>query len=422
MFNKKVLILLTLTAAVAMSGCGKKDAETEKPEQPAAEEETMSEDAEAIEPITPSDYLVKNVSDYITLGSLDDLSATQTAYTVSDEMVQERIQDELYTYSEEKEVEKAAEGNIVYADVTSSVQGAKSAEDESGTEGDEDSDNSESTYFTIGDEDYGEEFDQKLIGASAGDELSFSITYDDDSWYEEWANQTVDFQVSVTGVYETIVPEYDDAFVSEYTDYDTKEDYEAYIRETIQDEYDEESYADTINALFQSAMDECTYNGYPKDLYATCENEVLAYYGQFIGETDPTAIREALELSDDDLKEDVLNTVNLRLLITAICEEHNLELTEDDYVEQLTADAEEYGFMSAAEYESFSGRESIVWSLYENLAAEYLYDRAEITTVEGDAEDLEDVVYLDEDETDLDEYETDFSAAEMVTEEPETIE
>lgn len=416
MFNRKLFLLLALTAAVTMAGCGKKDDnKTDAPDQAAVEDagdEEMSEDEDALDPITPSDYLVKNVSDYITLGSLDDLTATQTTYEVTDEMVQERIQDELYTYSEEKEVEKAAEGNIVYADVTFTVQGAENAEEESG---DEDSDNTESTYFTIGDEDYGEEFDQKLIGVSAGDELNFSITYgdDDDTWYEEWINHTVDFEVSVTGVYETVVPEYDDAFVTENTDFDTKEDYEAYIRETIQSEYDEEGYSETVNTLFESAMDECSYNGYPKDLYSACESEVLSYYGQFIGETDPDAIKEALDLSDDDLKEEVLDTVNRRLLITAICEDQSLELTEDEYVEWVTEDAEAYGFTSASEFEAVSGREQIVWSLYENMVAEYLYDRAEITTVEGDAEDLDDELYVDEDETDLTEDETDFTAAEM---------
>ena len=165
-------------------------------------------------------------------------------------------------------------------------------------------------------------------------------------------------------------------------------------------------------------MEQCTYNGYPEDLYSVCENEVLTYYGQFIGETDPAVIKESLDLSDDDLKEEVLNTVNLRLLITAICEDQNLELSEDDYMAQLAA--EDYGFMSASEYESVSGRDTLVWTYYENLVAEYLYDHAEITPVEGDPEDLDGAIY-EEDETDLED-ETDFFEAELEDAEPETEE
>ncbi len=383
MFNRKTLTLIALAATVSLTGCGgKKEAETEKPAADVSEE--MSESAEALEAITPSDYLVKNVSDYITLGNLDDLSATQTVYDVTDEMVQERIQDELYSYSEENEVDHAAEaGNTVYADVTATVAGEAEAEPES-------------TFFTIGDADYGEEFDQQLTGASTGDELSFSVTYGDDAWYDEWVNQTVDFKVTVTGVYETVVPEYDDAFVSEYTGYETKSEYEDSIRETILSEYEEDSYTGAVNTLFQEAMAESTYNGYPEELYTLCEDEILSYYGQFIGESDTSAILDALGISQADLDSDVMNSVNLRLLISAICEEKGIELTEEEYVDEVTAAAEDYGYASAAEYEAAGGRESIVWSLYENKVAEYLYDTATITPEEAGAEDETDLIYEEE--------------------------
>lgn len=378
MFHKKSLILIAMTAAVAMTGCGgKKEPETEAPAQENAQTDVSDEAAGStagLDPITPSDYLIENVSDYITLGDLSNLSADQPVYTVTDEMVQDRIQDDLYAYSDENEVEKAAEGNTVYADVSSSVSGSDSAEEP------------ESTFFTIGDADYGEEFDQKLIGTSVGDELSFSITYGDDAWYDEWVDQTVDFQVTITGVYETVIPEYDDSFVSEYTDYETKDEYEDSIRESLQSEYDENSYTETVNTLFQAAMDASTYNGYPEELYTSCENELLSYYGQFLGETEPSAVLDALGLTQEDLDSDILNSVNLRLLTAALCEQEGLELTEDEYVSEVTADAEAYGYLDAAEYESANGRESIVWNLYENKAAEYLYDNATITPVETDVE------------------------------------
>lgn len=400
MFNKKTLTLIALTAAVSLTGCGgKKETETEAPATDATEE--MSESGDTLEAITPSDYLVKDVSDYITLGNLDDLSATQAVYDVTDEMVQERIQDELYTYSEENEVDHPAEeGNTVYVDVTASVSGS------------EDDAEPESTFFTIGDADYGEEFDQQLIGASSGDELSFSVSYGDDAWYDEWVDQTVDFQVTVTGVYETILPEYDDAFISEYTDCESKSEYEDSIRETLRSEYEEDSYSGTVNTLFQEAMAASTYNGYPEDLYTMCEDEILFYYGQFIGESDTSAILDALGLTEEDLESDVLNSVNLRLLISAICEEKGIELTEEEYVDEVTASAGDYGYASAAEYEAASGRESIVWSLYENKVAEYLYDTATITPVEADAEDETDLIYdaeieLSEEEIALEDTDTD---------------
>lgn len=412
MKKKNLIILLGLTAAVAVSGCGnkKETPETSAPvsveEEPATEFSATAESLtpeEGLTPITPSDYLVENPSQYVTLGSLDHLTASQTAVDVTDEMVQEQIENELYMYSEEKEVEKAAEGNIVYADVTSTIQG------------EEGSSSTESTYFTIGDADYGEEFDKQLIGAAVNNELSFSVSYDDDTWFEEWVDKTVDFKVKVTGVYEVVIPEYDDTFISEYTDYSSRDEYEDSIRESLLSEGEQNSYSETVNSLFQSVIGLSTFNGYPDELYTSCEDEIISYYGQFIGEEDVDAILNALDLTREDLKEDVLYTVNYRLIISALCEEQNIDVTEEEYVSEVTDAAQNYGF-SPTEYESEVGRESIVWSLYENKAAEYLYNLADITLV-TDSE-----TEAPEEET-FDMYEEISSMEEETsdTEEPETL-
>ncbi len=380
MSNKKLLLLFSLTAVVTLSGCGgKKDSAPEPADSPkneAVETEEYSETPAELEPITPSDYLVKNVSDYVTLAPLDNLTAEQNVYEVTAEMLQERIEEERYMYSEEVKAEKAADGSTVYADVTSSIQGVDSPE------------STESTSFVIGDEDYGAEFDAQLIGKAVGDEMDFSITYDDDTWYEDWANHTVDFHVEVTGIYETIIPEYDDDFITNNTEYDSKEEYEEALRTTMEDELSQESYSETINNLLQSVMEQSTFNGYPEDLYASCEAEALSYYSQFLGTDDRNEILESLGLTDEDLKDEVLNSVNLRLIICAICEEKGLEVTEDDYITEVTDSAEIYGYADPVEYEELNTRESIVWSLYQNKVADFLYENAEITPVKASIEDL----------------------------------
>ncbi len=380
MFNKKLFPLFVLTAAVTLSGCGSKKESEPEPVIPETEmifeTNEVSESEEELEPITPADYLVKDVSQYVTLGSLDNLSATQNVYDVTDELLQERIEEELYMYSEDVEAEKVSEGSTVYADITYSVEGS------------EDPESTESTYLTIGDEDYGAEFDAQLIGKTVGDELSFSISYDEDVWYEEWIDQTVNFKVTVTGIYDTVVPEYDEKFVTENTEYASKEEYEESLSATMEEEYAQEGYSEAIDSLFQSVMDNSTFNGYPEDLYTECENESISYYGQFLGTDDRDEILEALGLTTEDLEAEVLDSVNLRLTICAICEAQGLEVSEDDYISEVTESAATYGYLSPVEYEEVNGRENIVWSLYQNKVAEFLYDKAEITPVEASVDDL----------------------------------
>ncbi|MDO4322866.1 MAG: hypothetical protein Q4C61_10100 [Lachnospiraceae bacterium] len=386
MSKKYLLILSGIIMASALSGCGqKKTPETESsavaPSGTAEEDvdpDALSdspETAEELDPITPSDYLIKDVSEYVTLGDLNGLEVTQYSYEITDDMVQERILSELEAYGEEVEVNRAAaEGDIIYADITSTIHGEP------------DTAFTESTYMTLGDEEYSADFDKKLLGASSGDTLKFTCSFDNDTWMDEWANKSVDFEVTITSVCEMDIPEYTEEYVAENTDFSNKSEYEDYTRELLLSEYDEAAYNDTIEALFQAAINESKFSGYPEDLYASCKEEVLSLYSAFLGDTDEQAIYEAFDLSPDDISTEVLSAVNRRLLVSAICETNDVEVTEEAYAEFVNDYAGFYGYDSAVQFEADYTRESLVWALYENEAAAILYDAAKISLVPYDEE------------------------------------
>lgn len=381
MHSKRVLLLLGLIAAVSVAGCGNQaedssDAEltNSAPEASAdedaviAEEETSSQAEASLDPITPSDYLIEDVSDYVTLGEITGIPVTQYTYEITDDMVQERVDLEVSAYDEEIEVDRASqEGDVVYIDLTSAVAG------------DAESEYAESTYITLGDEEYGADFDQELLGASAGDTLEFSITFGDDIWMEDWMGQTVDFTVDVTSVCEIQSPEYNDTFVSENTEYSTTEEFESALRDTLADEYAETSLMDTVESLFQTVESEAVFSGYPQELYDLCKEETLSFYAAFAGTSDEQEIYDLFGLTEDDMDAEVLTTVNRRLIVSSICEQAGLEVTEEEYISYVTDYAEYYGYDSAADFEADNTRETLVWSLYETKAGDYLYENADIT-------------------------------------------
>ena len=259
---KKRYVLAALAAMVVLAGCGGKastdntdtqntqDAQDDSAAASMDDDELSELDPEfsqdlesneeidavddteetALDPITPSDYLVKNASDYVTIGDYSDVEVTKYTYEITDDMVQEEIQEELESYSEEESTNAPSEdGNIVYMNLTATVDGEAGDEEE--------------TFIILGQEEYGAEFDEKLTGVSAGDQLDFSVTYGDDTWQEDWQGKTVDFKVEVTDVTKSNTPEYNDDYVKNNTDYDTKADYEAAVKENLQQSYDEQSTA-----------------------------------------------------------------------------------------------------------------------------------------------------------------------------------
>lgn len=339
-------LMLALAGTAILSGCGKKDDDKHADETEASvsteaadvtdtETETETEtESRTLQSITPSDYLVKNASDYVTLGSYDGIEIVQYTYDITDEMVQEQIdaarQD---AATEEEKSDPSTTGDIVYVTLKSSVKDVA------------DSEESEDTYFTIGDADYGEYFDAALTGVSTGDEKTFSIDFDDDFWIDTWAGHTVNFDATVTQVTQLLVPDYDDDFLATYTDYTTKEDYEASIRSALEDEYTQTSYSDAIAELFQAAEAATTFNGYPQELYDSCKEDVLSAYTVFAGDDDTSIddILDAFGITDADIDSETLDEVNHRLLISAYCEQNKLEVTEDEYVSFVTDNAAYYG-------------------------------------------------------------------------------
>lgn len=414
MKKKNLLILLGLVAAVAVSGCGnknEKDTETTfTTEAPAAsadedvEEETAAETEAALDPITPSDYLVENIDEYVTLGEVSGLPVTQYTYEVTDDIVKDRIDMEVSSYSEEKEVDRESKaGDVIYADITSSVQG------------DADSEYTESTYITLGDEEYGPEFDKEMTGVSTGDTLEFSVAFDDDIWMEDWMGQTVDFKVSVTSICEVNTPEYNDDFVAANTEYKTTEEYEAFLREQIESENAQTSYTDAVEELYITAESDAVFSGYPQELYDLCKEEVLSFYSTFANTTEESEIYEMFGLTEEDIETEVLAMVNRRLIASAICEKNNLEITEEEYNAYVSDYAAYYGYEDAAQFEQDNSRPTLVWSLFESKAGDYLYENAKITEEAYVADEFDDLDIEEIDVTELETSEPDSEVSDGVT-------
>ncbi len=337
------------------------------------EDEELYETETPLEPINPSDYLIKDAADYVTLGDYAGISLEKTVYEITDDMVQERIEEDLGMYAKEvKEDRPAQEGDTVYGNLTYVVQGKDEPYEE------------EDFFLTIGYEEYGAEFDEKITGASRGDTLEFSISYPEDSEIMEWAGNTVGFVFQVIGVYSMDVPEYTEEFVKDTLGYGSVEEYEAYVREMLAGEYEESSYADAVDTLFDEAVARTEFKEYPQELYDTCREEIMGFYTSFGGTDSEEEVYDMFGITEEDINEEVLATVNRRLLVSAYCLANEIEVTEDEYVSYLEENAALYGEPSAASFESIYGRDSLVWTMYESRFTEELYEQADITEIPYD--------------------------------------
>ena len=255
---------------------------------------------------------------------------------------------------------------------------------------------SDSDYeFILGDEEFFEDFEKNLIGKKAGETFSFKTTFPED-YDEELNGQEAEFSVTMNSISEIVVPEYNDAFIKEVTDYDTVAAYEEGLQEELMVSAQNEAMATAGEDALQMAIANAEITGYPQQLYDACYESTMQEYQEY---ADMIGI-EISEFIDDDssLEDEVLNWVNEILVSQAIAEKEGFEITDDNYSEDAGKLAEEFGYTALEEFQEDYGEVYVKVNLMKDKAVRYLYENAEVEEVseeeyysELEGEELEEI-------------------------------
>lgn len=383
--KKRALLLLTvLLITGCITACGKK------------EENSDATEAATTQGSTITGYLIDNADQYVTLSSYEGLEVEKPIYEVTENEIAMEIENNLYEMSQVSEVDRAAEtGDILTVNLVATIDGET-----------EPYINEEGYSVELGYEEFGAEFDLQMEGSKKGDSKAFSVTFDEETWYEDWINQTVNFEVTVTLIEELIIPEYDETFV-ENQGFDSKEAFEAYIKETLTEQYEIQSNTEAQNNALLAAINVTEFNGYPDKLYDTCKASVEEQYAMFAEAfgMNQEELYEAYGMTEEDLETEILEMINGHLFISAFCQENNLSVTEEDYQAFVEDQCYQYGYEDSAAFEAEYGKEYILWALYENITSSYLLEIANVTELEysygedfyeEETEDIEEIEALEE--------------------------
>lgn len=324
----------------------------------------------------------ENIKEYVTLGEYKGLNIEKNVYTITDQDIQNEIDAALDENADYKEITNrgAKKGDII----TVSYKGTENGEEvEDATEDEYD--------FEIGIKEFGKEFDAGLIGMKVGDKKTITVTFDDDYEYDVWAGKTIDFAVKAIAINEKILPEYNDAFVSEYYDCKTTKDYEASLKKELEEEYEAVSNEEAGEEALSVAVSNATITGYPEDLYDSYYQEVkegYEWYADMFG-VDKSEIYNMFDMTEDDLKAEALELVNERLVVEAIATAEQISVTDEDYDNMIDACVDESECESQEELEETYGVDSIKAQMLGKKVSQYLIDHANIEEVQASIYDEE---------------------------------
>ena len=319
-----------------------------------------------------SKYLMDiDYSDYVKLCDYKGVEATKVVFEVTDEDVQEEIEYNMYdyvTYDDitDRGVEEGDYANVTY---TATIDGEVN-EDYSGEE----------EEIFVGEGYTYPELEDALHGMKTGDTKKVEVELTADFAEEDMVGKKAILDVTLNSVSVENLPEYNLDFVKENTEFDTIEEYEKSVKESLET-YKEDEYAYAAQEeIFAYILENSEFNGYPEELYTKCEklyDESNEYYASMYG-MELDEFMELFGLDEETKKQEIEANVNYELVIGAIAQEEGIDCTEkeiNEYVEEIYLD---YGYDSAEDFLEDYTAEDIGYELIYQKVAEFLYDKAKL--------------------------------------------
>jgi trigger factor len=184
------------------------------------------------------------------------------------------------------------------------------------------------------------EFDAALAGASAGDEREVEVTFPDDHRPEDLAGKTAKFDVTVKEVREKDLPELDDEFASEASEFDTLDELRENIRGRISEAFERRAEAEFREAAVEAAASAATID-IPHDLVHARAHEMWDRVERQLASRgiDPQVYAQMQGKDRHDLindaEEDAEKALRREAVLEAVADAEGIEPTDEDLLEAL---------------------------------------------------------------------------------------
>ena len=386
MKRKLAFILTGIIVISSLAGCGKssQQSSSETKEKSEASEETIQ-------------YLPDiNYSDYIKLCEYKGLEGQKVLVSVTEEEIQEEAENRIYDYATYDPITDRGiqDGDYVVLNYTATMDGKESADYSRDEE-----------EVQIGEGFLYPELEKALEGMKTGESKTVEVKLTEDfAVSEEDVGKTLSVKVKAGAVTVENLPEYNDAFVKENTEYDSVKDYEAALEAEIKASKEEEYKYGTVGDMMGSIVEMSEFNGYPDELYARCEENYnssnesnAAMFGMEVSE-----YLELMGVDENAKKEEIEANVNYELVIGSIAKQEGLECTEQEVDEFVKANFEDYGYEDEAGFLEEYTKEEIGYEIIYSKVIDLLYENAKLTEV-SEEEYMEEHGDSEEEEMDIEE-------------------
>lgn len=386
MKKRAIMISMLLVMALSVTGCSQKtatkdkDTKTEETAKTDDAEETESDNTEDTSEDTPTTAELMagiDVEKCVTLGDYKGVTVEKTIQSVTDEDVQNEIDNALANYP--VEVDQAAkEGDTVNIDYVGKIDGEEF-----------DGGSDQGADLKLGSGKFIDGFEDGLIGARKGETRTLNLTFPED-YTQDLAGKAVEFTVTVNAVKEPLSEPTDQWVADNIEGYDNIADYKAGIR-SEQEESNEQTAENQVRyAAWTQVIDNCTINEYPETLVEVGKKlyeQQVETYAKYAG-MELDAYIESSGLTQEEYQSNMeeygKNVAAQALVCQAICDKEGFAIGDNDYQKALQDMLTEYGCTEDELIQTY-GQDNVEQSIMLNRVSNLILENANVTEVQADS-------------------------------------
>ncbi|MBP3474799.1 MAG: trigger factor [Lachnospiraceae bacterium] len=229
-------------------------------------------------------------------------------------------------------------------------------------------------------------FEEQLVGAEIGKEVEVKVTFPEDYQAENLKGKDAVFKCTIKEIKEKQLPELDDEFASEVSEFETLAEYKEDIKKNLEEKKAKDAKNAKEDAAIKAAV-EASEMEIPEAMLETQQRQMvdefaqritmqglsMEQYFQFTGTNYQQMVEQVKPQAEERIKS--------RLVLEAIAKAENIEVTEEDYDKELETMADVYQMEVDKVKELMGDREkkNIMQDLAVRKAAEFVAENAKET-------------------------------------------
>ena len=274
----------------------------------------------------------------VTLGEYKGLEVDKISTRVTQKEVEEKLKEEAEKNARTVTVEDRAvqNGDEVIMDFEGFVDG----ETFEGGKG-------ENYPLTIGSGSFIPGFEEQLVGAEAEKEVEVKVTFPEDYHAEELKGKDAVFKCTVHEIKMKELPEIDDEFAAEVSEFDTLDEYKADLKAKIKEQKEAEGKRKQEDQAVEKAVENASFE-IPEAMITTNISQMtddfarrmqsqgltMEQYYQFTGMT--------AEKMEEEMRPQAIKRIETRIVLEAIAKAENIEISDEKIDEEISKMAESY--------------------------------------------------------------------------------